>query len=59
MSALSGPLRGPSVWNSFPQATQIYGLCALGLPQVKASGLVQTYGLLSCSPAVLSVVSLV
>ena len=28
-----------------PQATQTFGLCALGLPQVKAFGLVQVFDL--------------
>jgi hypothetical protein len=30
-----------------PQATQTFGLCALGLPQVKAVGLVQAFDLLA------------
>ena len=33
----------------FPQATQTYGLCALGLPQVKAAGLVLVFDQL-CVP---------
>ncbi|MBR7011835.1 MAG: hypothetical protein IKI10_02960 [Muribaculaceae bacterium] len=44
-----GPLRGPSFWCLVPQATQTFGLCALGLLQFKASGLVQTCGLLVMS----------
>ena len=43
---MSGPLRGPSDLHLSSQATQTYGLCALGLPLVKAAGLVQAYGLL-------------
>jgi len=37
---VSGPLRGPSGgWHAFPRPHEAYGLCALGLPQVKAVGL--------------------
>ena len=45
-SAGSGPLSRPifHVGRS-PQATQTFGLCALGLRLVKAAGLVQTSGL--------------
>ncbi len=40
MGTVSGPLRGPSGgWHTFPRPHEAYGLCALGLPQVKASGL--------------------
>ena len=35
-----------SVVRHDPHATQTFGLCAVGLPQVKAIGLVQTSGLL-------------
>ncbi len=38
--AVSGPLRGPSGgWHASPRPHEAYGLCALGLPQVKAVGL--------------------
>ena len=31
-----------SIFRQTPHATQTFGLCAVGLPQVKANGLVQT-----------------
>ena len=37
--------RGPVLLSPVPQGTHTVGLCALGLTQVKADGLVQTYGL--------------
>ena len=37
----------------FHHATQTFGLCAVVLPQVKAAGLVQTFGL-PLSPGVFS-----
>ena len=46
MLAVSGPLRGPFRYALIPQATQAVGLCALGLCQVKAVGLVQVVDLL-------------
>ncbi len=46
MLAVSGPLRGPFRYALVPQATQADGLCALGLCQVKAVGLVQVVDLL-------------
>ena len=46
MLAVSGPLRGPFRYELVPQATQADGLCALGLCQVKAVGLVQVVDLL-------------
>ncbi len=46
MLAVSGPLRGPFRYAPVPQATQADGLCALGLCQVKAVGLVQVVDLL-------------
>ena len=46
MLAVSGPLRGPFFYVLVPQATQADGLCALGLCQVKAVGLVQVDDLL-------------
>ena len=46
MLAVSGPLRGPFCYALVPQATQADGLCALGLCQVKAVGLVQVVDLL-------------
>ena len=46
MLAVSGPLRGPFRFALVPQATQADGLCALGLCQVKAVGLVQVVDLL-------------
>ena len=46
MVAVSGPLRGPFRFALVPQATQADGLCALGLCQVKAVGLVQVDDLL-------------
>ena len=46
MLAVSGPLRGPFRYALVPQATQADGLCALGLCQVKAVGLVQAVDLL-------------
>ena len=46
MLAVSGPLRGPFRYAPLPQATQADGLCALGLCQVKAVGLVQVVDLL-------------
>ena len=46
MLAVSGPLRGPLRYALVPQATQADGLCALGLCQVKAVGLVQVDDLL-------------
>ena len=48
MLAVSGPLRGPFRYAPVPQATQADGLCALGLCQVKAVGLVQVVDLLVC-----------
>ena len=48
MLAVSGPLRGPFRYALVPQATQADGLCALGLCQVKAVGLVQVNDLLFC-----------
>ena len=36
---VSGPRRGPFYCVGCPQATQTFGLCALGLSQVKAIGL--------------------
>ena len=48
MLAVSGPLRGPFRYALVPQATQADGLCALGLCQVKAVGLVQVVDLLVC-----------
>ena len=48
MLAVSGPLRGPFCYALVPQATQADGLCALGLCQVKAVGLVQVVDLLIC-----------
>ena len=47
MLAVSGPLRGPFRYTLVPQATQADGLCALGLWQVKAVGLVQVVDLLA------------
>ena len=45
-SAGSGPLSRPILHvGRSPQATQTFGLCALGLRLVKAAGLVQTSGL--------------
>ena len=46
MLSVSGPLRGPFRYSLVPQATQADGLCALGLCQVKAVGLVQVVDLL-------------
>ena len=46
MLAVSGPLRGPFRYALVPQATQAVGLCALGLFQFKAVGLVQVVDLL-------------
>ena len=46
MLAVSGPLRGPFRYALVPQATQADGLCALGLCQFKAVGLVQVIDLL-------------
>ena len=46
MLSVSGPLRGPFRYAPLPQATQADGLCALGLCQVKAVGLVQVVDLL-------------
>ena len=46
MLAVSDPLRGPFRYALVPQATQADGLCALGLWQVKAIGLVQVVDLL-------------
>ena len=46
MLAVSGPLRGPFRFALVPQATQADGLCALGLCQFKAVGLVQVVDLL-------------
>ena len=47
MPAVSGPLRGPFRYTLVPQATQADGLCALGLCQFKAVGLVQVVDLLA------------
>ena len=47
MLAVSGPLRGPFRYALVPQATQADGLCALGLCQFKAVGLVQVVDLLA------------
>ena len=46
MLAVSGPLRGPFRYALAPQGTQADGLCALGLCQFKAVGLVQVVDLL-------------
>ena len=46
MLAVSSPLRGPFRYELVPQATQADGLCALGLCQFKAVGLVQVVDLL-------------
>ena len=40
---MSGPHRGPSITVVIPQATLTFGQCALGLPQVKAAGLVVVF----------------
>ena len=48
MLVVSGPLRGPFRYALVPQATQADGLCALGLFQFKAVGLVQVVDLLVC-----------
>ena len=42
---VSGPLRGPSIDASTPQATLTDGQCALGLAQFKALGLVEVFDL--------------
>ena len=46
MLAVSGPQRGQFRYALVPQATQAVGLCALGLCQFKAVGLVQVVDLL-------------
>jgi hypothetical protein len=43
--AVSGPIQGPYDSICSPRPHEVFDLCALGLPQVKASGLVQVYDL--------------
>ena len=42
-----GPLRGPAFQSYTPHATQTSGLCAVGLQQVEAVGLVEVFDLMN------------
>lgn len=42
-----GPLRGPVLIRPFPTPHEASGLCAVGLPQFKASGLAEVFDLIA------------
>ena len=46
-----GPLRGPVLIRPFPTPHEASGLCAVGLPQFKASGLAEVFDLIAWTSA--------